>query len=196
MEQHSPRSDASTPRESPQPECTTAAAATSEAEPSNSPAAAPRLISREGSAAANLRAALDERSQWVASTLAAAAATSPPRALPLAPGSQPPVPLRHVVARCLDEWGVESTDSDDDDDFCGWRVGSRAHPAAATRRSSGGGRAAPASSRASSSSNSKPERRGSASGAAAPMSAGRPPGFTAGSAGGERPASRGNCAVQ
>ena len=37
-----------------------------------------------------------------------------------------PIPLREVVHRCLDDWGVESTDSEDDDDFCGWRVGSRA----------------------------------------------------------------------
>ena len=36
-----------------------------------------------------------------------------------------PVPLRLVVARCLEEWGVTSTDSEDSDDFCGWRVGSR-----------------------------------------------------------------------
>jgi hypothetical protein len=36
-----------------------------------------------------------------------------------------PVPLRLVVARCLEEWGVHSSDSEDTDDFCGWHVGSR-----------------------------------------------------------------------
>ena len=35
------------------------------------------------------------------------------------------MPLRLVIARCLEEWDVTSTDSDDSDDFCGWRVGSR-----------------------------------------------------------------------
>lgn len=40
-----------------------------------------------------------------------------------------PVPLRDVVHRLLEEWDVESISSEDDDDFCGWRVGSRALPA-------------------------------------------------------------------
>ena len=35
-------------------------------------------------------------------------------------------PLRQVVALCLEAWGVSSEDeSDTDDSFCGWRVGSR-----------------------------------------------------------------------
>ena len=38
-----------------------------------------------------------------------------------------PVPLRDVVARCLEDWEVTSEDSEESDDFCGWRVGSRAH---------------------------------------------------------------------
>ena len=52
-----------------------------------------------------------------------------------------PVPLREVVALCLDDWGVHSDrDESDSDDFCGWHVGSRvvekdAHaPAAAAVR--------------------------------------------------------------
>ena len=40
-----------------------------------------------------------------------------------------PTPLREVVALCLDKWGVTSDDeSDTSDEFCGWHVGSRAHP--------------------------------------------------------------------
>ena len=37
------------------------------------------------------------------------------------------IPLSQIVARCLEDWDVESTSSDDEDDFCGWRVGSRAN---------------------------------------------------------------------
>lgn len=37
------------------------------------------------------------------------------------------LPLRDVVSQCLRNWGVNSDSSDEDsDDFCGWRVGSRA----------------------------------------------------------------------
>lgn len=76
------------------------------------------------SAGAALKLALDQRRTWVAAT---AAPVSPPRSSNADP-STPPVPLRLVVHRLLEEWGVESTDSEDDDDFCGWRVGSRALP--------------------------------------------------------------------
>ena len=38
------------------------------------------------------------------------------------------IPLCEQVSRCLDDWDVLSTSSDDSDDFCGWRVGSRALP--------------------------------------------------------------------
>ena len=38
------------------------------------------------------------------------------------------IPLREQVARCLDDWEVTSSSSDDSDDICGWRVGSRALP--------------------------------------------------------------------
>ncbi len=37
-----------------------------------------------------------------------------------------PAPLRVVVARLLDEWGVDSDTDETEDDFCDWRVGSRA----------------------------------------------------------------------
>ena len=73
------------------------------------------------SAAANLRIALDERASWIAN---AATQISPPRTT-LAPG-EVHLPLRLVVHRCLDDWGIDSDSSEDEDDFCGWRVGSRA----------------------------------------------------------------------
>jgi len=41
---------------------------------------------------------------------------------------EPRVPLRLVVSKCLDDWGIDSDSSEDTDDFCGWRVGSRAVP--------------------------------------------------------------------
>jgi hypothetical protein len=41
-------------------------------------------------------------------------------------------PLRQVVASCLEKWGVTSEDeSDESDEFCGWRVGSRCEAAEA-----------------------------------------------------------------
>lgn len=56
----------------------------------------------------------------------------PPQPAPLSPlvdiDSLRPVPLRDVVHRLLEEWDIESISSEDDDDFCGWRVGSRALP--------------------------------------------------------------------
>ena len=64
------------------------------------------------------RLALDQRRQWFASAHATVA--SPPSR----PEEQP-VPLREVVQRCLEEWGVQSTDSDEADDAGisrGWRV--------------------------------------------------------------------------
>ena len=82
------------------------------------------------SAAANLRIALDERASWIAK---ANSESSPPRAA-LAPG-EVRLPLRLVVHRCLDEWGVDSDSSEDDDDFCGWRVGSRLLSADLSRKS-------------------------------------------------------------
>ena len=50
--------------------------------------------------------------------------------MPLLPGpmskTNAPVPLREIVALCLDDWGVHSDrDESDSDDFCGWHVGSR-----------------------------------------------------------------------
>ena len=36
-----------------------------------------------------------------------------------------PVPLREQVSECLRDWDVDSSSSEDGDDFCGWRVGSR-----------------------------------------------------------------------
>ena len=52
------------------------------------------------------------------------------RGMPLLPGpmskTNAPVPLREIVALCLDDWGVHSDrDESDSDDFCGWHVGSR-----------------------------------------------------------------------
>lgn len=82
--------------------------------------------SRLSGSAASLRIALEERRLWVAGTQAAAP-SSPPRAAELAPG-EIRLPLQVVVHRLLEEWGVESTDSEDEDDFCGWRVGSRMEP--------------------------------------------------------------------
>lgn len=38
----------------------------------------------------------------------------------------PTVPLKDVVSKCLEEWDVQSDSSEDSDEFCGWRVGSRA----------------------------------------------------------------------
>ena len=38
-----------------------------------------------------------------------------------------PMPLREVVALCLERWEITSDTSDESsDEFCGWRVGSRA----------------------------------------------------------------------
>eukprot|EP00965_Chrysotila_dentata_P071652 2367479-Pleurochrysis_carterae.AAC.1 len=37
-----------------------------------------------------------------------------------------PAPLSTVVAALLVDWGVESDEDSDSDEFCGWRVGSRA----------------------------------------------------------------------
>ena len=39
-------------------------------------------------------------------------------------------PLREQVFICLQQWDVDSSSSEDSDDFCGWRVGSRALPPA------------------------------------------------------------------
>ena len=51
----------------------------------------------------------------------------------------PPVPLRHIVALCLDDWGVNSSDESDSDEFCGWHVGSRVNRNSVSgRRDSGG----------------------------------------------------------
>jgi hypothetical protein len=49
-----------------------------------------------------------------------------PRPLDTGLDGQRRIPLSQIVARCLEDWDVESTSSDDEDDFCGWRVGSRA----------------------------------------------------------------------
>ena len=106
-------------------DCSSSSAAPA-AEGGSGSAVANNYYSGRVSAAASLRIALDQRRSWVAEANAKAGASSPPKAEPLAPGEA--VPLRHVVSRLLEEWGVESTDSEDDDDFCGWRVGSRALP--------------------------------------------------------------------
>ena len=51
--------------------------------------------------------------------------------MPLLPGpiskTNAPVPLREIVALCLDDWGVHSDRDDfsDSDDVCGRHVGSR-----------------------------------------------------------------------
>jgi hypothetical protein len=47
-----------------------------------------------------------------------------PRALPDEPERRRP--LSEQVAQCLAEWNVDSDCSSDSDEFCGWRVGSRA----------------------------------------------------------------------
>ena len=63
--------------------------------------------------------------------------------MPLLPGpmtkTNAPVPLREIVALCLDDWGVNSAEESESDDFCGWHVGSRVEkvtnaPAAAAVR--------------------------------------------------------------
>ena len=78
------------------------------------------------SVATSLRLALDQRRSWLASASGNSGQSSPPKA-DLDVQRQP---LRVVVARCLEEWDVGSSDeSEDDDDFCGWRVGSRQLPA-------------------------------------------------------------------
>ena len=48
------------------------------------------------------------------------------------------LPLREQVARCLEEWDILSDSSADSDDFCGWRVGSRALPVPRRPASSAG----------------------------------------------------------
>ena len=80
-------------------------------------------------AAAQLRGALEERRIWVSGTTAARkSGHSSPESYREQPGEQT-VPLRLVVRKCLEDWGIDSELSEDSDDFCGWRVGSRAEPA-------------------------------------------------------------------
>ena len=174
------------------------------------------LAEKSGSRGASLRLALDQRRSWVAASQQAG--ISPPRAGTL--GDPTPIPLRSVVHRCLEEWGVDSTDSEDDDDFCGWRVGSRAHmpegvstsrepsqrppaPAGgfgvAVRRSASSSTSASAGGAAAAGGSSSLSGAGSSSlpgpigeSPATSVVSGRPPG-----ASGERPSSaRQSCAVQ
>lgn len=77
-----------------------------------------------------LTQALEDRRQWLSASERAASAEAAPSPLSR-PGSSalsrpPSVPLRETIAKCLEEWEVNSDSSEDDDDFCGWRVGSRA----------------------------------------------------------------------
>jgi len=76
------------------------------------------------SVAAQLSRTLEERRAWVSSSTSRSD-QSPPSARN---SDEPRVPLRLVVSKCLDDWGIESDSSEDTDDFCGWRVGSRAVP--------------------------------------------------------------------
>ena len=90
------------------------------------PCAAPRAGATPArqSVAAQLSRMLEERRAWVSSSTS--------RSHPSPPSTrnsdEPRVPLRLVVSKCLDDWGIESDSSEDTDDFCGWRVGSRAVP--------------------------------------------------------------------
>lgn len=61
----------------------------------------------------------DRRSSWLTRHMPI---LPPPTSKP-----DPPVPLREIVALCLDDWGVNSSDESDSDEFCGWHVGSRVH---------------------------------------------------------------------
>lgn len=86
----------------------------------------------------SLGKALEERRAWIASSRSRGElGQSPPVSskpgvrYTVGPGvdalaERSAVPLRDVVARCLEEWDVTSEDSEESDDFCGWRVGSRA----------------------------------------------------------------------
>lgn len=85
------------------------------------PSAAPRQ-----SVAAQLSRTLEERRAWVSSS-AARSQPSPPGSRSRPP-EEPRVPLRLVVSKCLEDWGIDSDSSEEEDDFCGWRVGSRALP--------------------------------------------------------------------
>ena len=76
------------------------------------------------SVAAQLSRTLEERRAWVSSSTSRSE-QSPPSARN---SDEPRVPLRLVVSKCLDDWGIDSDSSEDTDDFCGWRVGSRAVP--------------------------------------------------------------------
>ena len=76
------------------------------------------------SVAAQLSRTLEERRAWVSSSTSRSD-QSPPSARN---SDEPRVPLRLVVSKCLDDWGIDSDSSEDTDDFCGWRVGSRAVP--------------------------------------------------------------------
>ena len=87
----------------------------------------PPVVVPRTTAAARLNQTLEERRAWVSSTASNSAGLSPTGSQ----GQEPSVnrlPLREVVQRCLDDWGIQSDSSEDDDDFCGWRVGSRALP--------------------------------------------------------------------
>ena len=79
------------------------------------------------SAAARLADTLEERRAWVSSSANSVGGVSPPAHREPQPG-EVRLPLRDVVHQCLDDWGIESDSSEDDDDICGWRVGSRAIP--------------------------------------------------------------------
>ena len=59
--------------------------------------------------------------------------TLPPLEAEAACLDEPRIPLRNVVASLLIDWGIDSEDSEDSDDFCGWHV-SRVEPDVATER--------------------------------------------------------------
>jgi hypothetical protein len=82
------------------------------------------------SAAEELSRKLEERRIWVSS-----AGNQGPSVAQREQTDEVRVPLRLVVHRLLEEWDVDSDSSEDDDDFCGWRVGRRALPVG-NRRSS------------------------------------------------------------
>lgn len=93
-----------------------------------SPPRGPATPGERTNAAAQLSQRLEERRVWVSGTSAArASGSSSPQPHYEQPGELR-VPLRLVVQQCLEDWAIDSDDSEDADDFCGWRVGSRAEP--------------------------------------------------------------------
>ena len=74
----------------------------------------PPVVVPRTTAAARLNQTLEERRAWVSSTASNSGGLSPTGSQ----GQEPSVnrlPLREVVQRCLDDWGIQSDSSEDDD---------------------------------------------------------------------------------